>query len=302
MSYIVKTLIGVMAYLLLASTADAQILDRLRNRAQQAAEDRVEQRLSEEVERAAEQMVDRTWESIFGDGIISANGERRSIPFSLNSNATTEDAYHFNIVTTMEIEIVNEDGEAEPPMTMRMHFNDSELYTGTGFTGEDMEMEDGEVFIIYDFKNSAMVMLMESEDGKFSFAYDWTQMLEIIEERADEEDWEEYEEWEGFTRIGTKTILGYQAEGFESRSEYHVSEMWVTRDAAYGMENMFQAHANAKQLGNIFPDDFPHGMILELVNEDLESGEKSTMRVTDIRENANVTYQMSDYPVFGFQD
>lgn len=299
MNYMIKVLIGVMIYLLCASSVDAQILDRLRNRAQQAAEDRVEERISQELEEAAKQMVDQTWESVFGDGIVTETGERRSLPFTMNSNANTEESYHFNIVTTMELEMTDANGNTEPPITMKMHFNENELYTGTGYAGDEMEMEDGDVFIIYDFKNSAMVMLMENEDGKFSFAYDWTEMLEIADDEH-EEDFEDVEELEGFTRIGSKTILGYHAEGYEVREEDTVTELWVTRDASYGMENMFQAHANAKQLQNTFPEDYPHGMILEMISEVQDTGEKTTMRVTDIQENADVTYTMSDYPVFGF--
>jgi len=39
---------------------------------------------------------------------------------------------------------------------------------------------------------------------------------------------------------------------------------------------------------------------MEMVQEDLNSGEKTTMRVTDINRNASVTYTMSDYPPMSF--
>jgi hypothetical protein len=112
-----------MLYLVLAETADAQLRDRLRNRVQQAAEDRMEERIGRELEKAAERMVDHAWESIFGDGIISENGERRTLPFTLNSNVTMEESYHFNIVTSMEIAMTDADGNSEPPLTMKMHFH-----------------------------------------------------------------------------------------------------------------------------------------------------------------------------------
>jgi len=289
-----------MLYLVLAETVDAQLRDRLRNRAQQAAEDRMEERISRELEKAAEQMVDHAWESIFGDGIISESGERRTIPFSLNSNVTTEENYFFDVVTSMEIVMTDADGNTEPPFTMKMHFHENELYTGTSFAGEEMDLEDGEVFIIYDLKNSAMIMLMESEDGKFSFAYDWSQLIVPEDESVLEDDPEEFEEWEGFTHIGSRSILGYHSEGYELRDDSSVTEFWVTRDAAYGMVNMFQAHANAKQLQDAFPEDYPHGMLMEMTSEELESGEKTIMRITEIQKNANVTYSMNDYPIFGF--
>jgi hypothetical protein len=299
MRHIVKVLIGIMLYLVLAETADAQLRDRLRNRVQQAAEDRMEERIGRELEKAAERMVDHAWESIFGDGIIGENGERRTLPFTLNSNVTMEESYHFNIVTSMEIAMTDADGNSEPPLTMKMHFHENELYTGTSFAGEEMDLDDGEVFIIYDLKNSAMVMLMENEDGKFSFAYDWSHLLEPEGEQVRGDEPEEFENWEGFTQIGSKSILGYHAEGYELRDDESVTEIWVTRDAAYGMVNMFQAHANAKKLQDTFPENYPHGMLMEVTIEEPESGEKTVMRVTDIQKNANVTYVMNDYPVFG---
>lgn len=299
MKYIGRVSIGIITLLLFASSLEAQILDRIRNRAQQAAEERVQQRVDREVERAAERMVDQAWESIFGDGIIG-EGEGRSPIFRMNSNVTTEDTYSFDIITTMEIEIIDQNGEAEPPMIMKMHFNEEEMYTGTKFSGQ--QMEEGEVFIIYDFNNSAMVMLMESEDGKFSFAYDWSQALDLANEEYEYEevDWEEVEEWQNFTRIGSKNILGYESDGYESRDDEILIQLWVTRDAGFGMEKMFQANANAKQLQGTIPDDYPYGMMMEMTSENLKNGEKTVMRVTDITQNARVNYDMSEYPVLSF--
>lgn len=299
MKYIGRVSIGIIILLLFASSLEAQILDRIRNRAQQAAEERVHQRIDREVERAAERMVDQAWESIFGDGIVG-EGEGRSPIFRMNSNVTTEDTYSFDIITTMEIEIIDQNGEAEPPMIMKMHFNEEEMYTGTKFSGQ--QMEEGEVFIIYDFNNSAMVMLMESEDGKFSFAYDWSQALDLANEEYEYEDvdWEEVEEWQNFTRIGSKNILGYESDGYESREDDILVQLWVTRDAGFGMEKMFQANANAKQLQGTIPDDYPYGMMMEMTSENLKNGEKTVMRVTDITQNARVNYNMSEYPVFSF--
>lgn len=300
MKYIGRVTIGIIGILLFASSIEAQILDRIRNRAQQAAEDRVQQRIDEEVQKAAEQMVDQAWDSIFGDGIIGG-GEGGGSIFRMNSNVTTEDTYSFDIISTMEIEIIDEDGDTEPPLIMKMHFNEDEMYTGTQFVGEQMDMDEGEVFIIYDFNNSAMVMLMESEDGKFSFAYDWSQALETAGEEDEEEiDWDEVEEWQNFTKIGTKTILGYESDGYESRDEDAITEVWVTRDAGFGMEKMFQANANAKQLQGTIPENYPYGMMMEMTTENLQSGEKTMMRVTDITQNAGVDYNMSDYPVLSF--
>lgn len=289
------------------SSAEAQLFNRLKNKAQKAAERKAEEKVAAEVERKAEQMVEKSWDAIFGDFEERAEGDRKPL-FTMNSNVTTEEVYRFDTITTMEIQTIKKDGEPDPPAIMEMHFNQDEIYTGTKFSGEQMNKEDGNVFIVYDFKNSAMVMLMDSEDDKFSFAYDWEQALQetgtIEGDETDGQDeeinWDEAEEWKGYSRIGTKTISGYSCDGYRSENDKAVTEVWVTREAAFGMGDMFQAHANAKQLRGKVPSDYPYGMMMEMETEDLESGDKTTMKVTDIRQNANVAYSMSDYPAMSF--
>jgi hypothetical protein len=51
--------------------------------------------------------------------------------------------------------------------------------------------------------------------------------------------------------------------------------------------------------GNV-PENYPAGMLMEMTQEDLKSGEMIVMKVTDINRNASVTYTMSDYPAMSF--
>ena len=63
---------------------------------------------------------------------------------------------------------------------------------------------------------------------------------------------------------------------------------------------MFQVNSQAKQLKGKVPQDYPAGMMMEMTHEDLESGEKTVMKVTDINKNANVAYNMKEYPTMSF--
>jgi hypothetical protein len=303
MNYLGKLSVSIVVFLLFASSVEAQILNRLKQRAQDRVERKVEEKIDNKINQTADRMVDNAWDSIFGETESYNREGRRAFPFSLNSNVTTEDAYHFGIVTTMEIESEN-NGKKEPPVIMQMHFNENEMYTGTRYQGEGMSSADGDVFLIYDLKNSAMIMLMSSEDGNFSFAYDWAQttaMIEEMEQAGDPEDEAEDDEtyWQGYEKIGQKNILGYKSDGYRSTADNTMTEIWVTREAAYGMETMFQANANSKQMRGRIPENYPHGMLMEMVTEDKDSGERVTMKVTDIQKNARITFQMSDYPNIG---
>lgn len=316
MREIIGLIIFAIMFLAFASTAEAQLLNRLKDRAKNAAENRVEQKIGDEVEKAAERMVENSWNSIFGDG-FNESGDGFNIPFSLNSNAVTEDAYNFDVVTTMEIETTKKNGKTDPPMIMQMHFNENELYSGTKFSGEQMDEAEGEIFIIYDLKNESMVMLMESEEGKFSFAYDWRQAREFAEEYAEknpetediqysdyEDDYEgnndEPDHWQDFEKIGTKTIAGIECHGYTSQNDDVRMEYWVTNDEDFGIHNMLRTNSQTKQLKGKVPDDQPIGMLMEMMHEDINTGEKTTMRVTEINRNTRINYNMADYPAMSF--
>ena len=253
--------------------------------------------------RLPEQMVENSWNSIFGEGGFSSGDSSNGFSLPFNSNVTTEDSYRFDMITTMEVRSTNQDGERQPPMVMYMHFNDDAAYTGTRFSGEEMDQNDGEVFMIYDFTNEAMIMLMDSEDGKYSFAYDWNAGANMMDGgMADEDAEDENEEWPGFERIGTRTIVGSSCEGYRSQSEYSETEIWVTQDYDAGFQRMFQANSGMKHLKGKVPEDYPSGMMMEMTYKDLDSGETTVMRVTDIDTNANVTKSMSDYPILSLGD
>lgn len=298
MKYVIALLTAGLISITFTVDAEAQILNRLKKKAQDAAEQKAEEKISERIERAAEQMVERSWNSIFGEMPEDSSSGMR-LPFTMGSDVTTEDEYSFDTITTMEVETIRENGEADPPLIMDMHFSENEMYTGTKFESEEMKEEEGDVFIIYDFRNSAMLMLMENEEDKFSFAYDWKQTLDKMETDStdqEETDWDNTEEWQGYEKIGTKEILGYSCDGYRSETENENIEIWISRDEDFGMNNLFRANANTKQLKDKIPEDYPQGMMMEMSTEDLQNGDITTMKVIDIKKNAQVKYAMSDYP------
>lgn len=289
-----------------ASTADAQLFNRLKERAIKAAENKIEEKLSNEVEKAAERAVEKSWQSIFGEE-FGKKGDGINVSFTMNSNAVTEETYSFDVITTMEVQTDQENCDSDGPMIMKMHFNNTEAYSGTGFSGEQVDESEGEMFMIYDLKNESMIMLMENEDGKFSFAYDWSQARMLAEDfekmEADssvDSDEEDMDEWDNFEEIGTKTISGLECRGYRSESEYSVMEYWVTDDEDLGIQKMLRINDQTKHLKGNVPENYPTEMLMEMIQEDLNSGEKTTMRVTDINRNAFVTYSMSDYPAMSF--
>jgi hypothetical protein len=292
------TFTSLLCLTLLASSANAQVLKRLQDKTTGALERKIENKIDQKIEAMTEKMVENTFNSLFAEGEGNAG---KGLPFGMNSNAVTEDVYKFDIVTTMEMESFKKNGKSEGKTDMLMHFNKSEMYTGTKIQNEDTKKSDSDIFIIYDFKNESMVMLMGSEGTKFSMAYDWKEALAYAEQMADEEeiDWENTEEWNSYKKIGTKTIAGYSCDGYLSETEEVKTEIWVTREETFGMENMFAANSNMKQMKGKVPAEYPNGMLMEMTSEDKNNGDRVVMKVTKIDKNASVSYKMADYPKMG---
>jgi len=314
MEFKMKVFSGLVIFTILSlaftSIAEAQLRNRLKDRAKNAAAERVEQKIGNEVEKAAERAVERAWTSVFGDGFGEA-GDGFRVPFSLNSNAVTEEAYLFDVMTVMEIQTTHSNGQTSDPIYMKMFFNEHEVYTGTKFSGAQAEEADGDIFIIHDLKNESMVMLMDSEDGKFSFAYDWRQAEQFLEEIAEDDQYQDEDEyeydgeydkdhWEGFRSLGTKTIAGLESRGYATEGDGVKMEYWVTEDEGFGIFNMLRANSETKQLRGKVPDEHPVGMMMEMISENIETGEKTVMRVTEIDRNAGLHFQMAEYPSFSF--
>lgn len=281
--------------LIFASDLHAQILNRVQRRAQERVEARVEQRIERELFNAADKMVDKTWESVFGaDPEKSGDGvSRRVLPFSLNSNVPTESSYHFNTISIVEIVSTNANGTTEKPVEMHMHFSDSGQYTGTSFAGEEIDTGDGNMFMIYDFTNGAMVMLMESEDGKFSFAYDWTS---IPAEEPDTDTVDTDYVPHSFTPIGSRTIAGYHSEGYRMEDDGIKTDIWVTDADTFGRGYFLSAYSSTTHMSGVLPGEYPKGTILEIVSENSSTGEKVVMRTKDVKKNVSVVFKMADYP------
>lgn len=301
MKYIAQLLTVVFLATSLAASAEAQILKRLKKKAQQAVEKKVEQKIDEELQKTADQMVEDSWDAVFGEMPESEGGNGINMPFAFNSDVTTQDSYSFDIVTTMEISATNTSGSSEEPMYMDMHFKEGASYTGTKIRGGQMQQNGQDLFIIYDFSNEAMIMLMDSKEGKFSFAYDWTQGIDLQPQTTDESNeqdvnWDETDEWQGYEKIGTKTIAGYNSDGYRMQNDHNTTEVWVTRENTFGMASLFKANTNTKQMKGVIPAQYPQGMLMEMTSTDHETGEKTSMKVTKIVENADVSYTMADYP------
>lgn len=278
-----------------ALPASAQ-LGRLKGALSGAVERKVNQRMDAEIEKLAERMVSQAFDGIFtGDTTTSPDGRKL---FNLLPNAPTEKEYNFDVVITYELESSDQKGKSEGRSEMLMHFARNQPWLGTRIVPEQKNKDGGEVFAIFDMKNQSMVMLMEADKNKFSMAYGWRDATGYLKEVGEEAAADAGDEVTAgnlkFTRIGSKKIAGYQADGYRHEADGETMEIWVSRDPAIAFGGLLGAASSMKQLGAL-PRDYPAGMMLELTNTS-KGGEKSHLLARKVDDRAKVRIVMADYP------
>jgi hypothetical protein len=288
------------------------ILDRIAKKASDAVTQKAQDKVDSKIDEMSQKLVDNSFSAMFGDSAGTANktgaGASGSAaggpPFSIGGNATTESSYSFNVVTTMEIES-SKSSKSDGKAVLKMHFNTAQPYTGTLIVNADpKQQQQGSAFVVLDAKNQAMVMLMASDKSKFSMAYGWNDAQKYAPvsttaaaaPKTPPVNWDTVKVWNSYSKIGTKTIAGYSADGYRMETPDATVETWVSRDERLSVGNMFAANSGLKQMKGRLPADYPQGMLLQMTSANNKTGEKVTMTVTSIDTDAHVTYNMSDYP------
>jgi hypothetical protein len=111
--------------------------------------------------------------------------------------------------------------------------------------------------------------------------------------------WDTVKVWRNFSKIGSKTILGYSADGYHLDTADGSADIWVSHDPRLNVGSMFGASSSLKQMQGRVPEGYPQGTLLLMTAVSNKTGETVTMTVTNVDTNANITYNMSDYPRAG---
>jgi hypothetical protein len=291
---------------------NAQILNKLKNKVQQAIERKIEQKVEEKVERevdkAAGKAVDNAWDAVFGADSASYNGssidtaklKQLSSVFN-QAKVPTESQYSFDIKTTMEMKFIPKSGRLDPPTILEMYFKQGTKYTGSTYTGDASRNEGEMMFMIADYQNKALIVLMGDNEKKYRTVMSMDPALynqsNQVEKQQDPVDWNNVTEWRGYKKLGKKTIMGYSCDGYSITNEIGKSEVWITRDETFGTENFF----NAGNMGmkSKFPSEMPYGMLVEMQSEDLKTGDKSIITLKEVKKGINQIFKISDYPKIG---
>lgn len=291
---------------------NAQILNKLKNKVQQAIERKIEQKVEEKVERevdkAAGKAVDNAWDAVFGADAATYNGSSidtaklRQLSSVFNqANVPTESQYSFDIKTTLEMKFIPKSGKLEPPTMLEMYFKQGTKYTGSTYKADATKNQGEMMFMIADYQNKALIVLMGDNEKKYRTVMSMDPALfnlsNQVETQQENIDWNNVTEWRGYKKLGKRTIMGYSCDGYTITNEIGKSEVWITRDELFGMENFF----NSANMGvqSKFPKDMPYGMLVEMHSEDLKTGDKSIFSLKEVKKGINQVYKIIDYPKIG---
>lgn len=261
---------------LIGTTAEAQFLKKLKNKVQEKVENAAIDNVSDKAADETNKGLNSMWEKRMSEGNFSMGAERvnpEEIPAS----------YDFEWIYNMRI--THNNGE----MDMLYHLKEDAPYFG-------MEMQQQrEMFIVFDDKNDLSVMFMTSSQGKFLMASRFD-MSETSEESN------EYYDDMNIQEIGSKTILGYDCQGYKGENEDYIIHFYVTDDAEIGFTGMFENNQN--NLPKDFNPDWlldGDALLMEMQMEDKKNSKNNmSMTCTQI-EKEPITIRKADYTSMGGQ-
>jgi hypothetical protein len=151
-----------------------------------------------------------------------------------------------------------------------------------------------------DFTNNVTLILSDENGKKSGIAFGMGNL-------TDKETWEELgkeqEEIEpaeidythpNVKKTGrTKNILGYPCEEYEFSDEENHSLFWITKNLKGSTRDVYSSIFQS----SMFTGGLYNGFLMESQHEELKSGEKSTMQVTEINESTNQTFTVKDYEI-----
>jgi len=198
-------LIVLFACLFAGTNVEAQFLERLKDRVQKAAEDAVISKAEQKAAQRTEKAMDKVFDQKIGK------------PKTDVDQATLNKTYDFSWKYSLQMEHKKGD------VTINYHLKKDKPYYGSTFDMNGPEPVQG-MFMIQEEETNTMIVLMEQEGEKFG------QVMSLPEVNpAETSDSENPMDDATFKKIGTKTILGYQCQGFQMEND----EMLVTFYVAY---------------------------------------------------------------------
>jgi hypothetical protein len=215
----------------------------------------------------------------------------------LTDNVPYESDYSFDAYIQMEISNYKKNGNLDDQMVYDNYIHKTKAdYAMVFKDGKDQST------IIFDTKNSAMLILSESNGEKTGFAtsIDPEAMAEMVKDYEVEEETTGLDPYNLKKTGKTKTILGYQCDEYLWEDESSEVYMWMSEKL--GKEVRKEWMNNQQAFGAMFTHAYAlNGMVLEYDLLDKDNGKKTIMLVTKIDLNHNHSVATGGYTVMSLR-
>ena len=219
-----KVVLLTFALLLISSASHAQFLKKLKKKAAQAIENVVVEKTADK----AAEMAGKSMDKIFNIDFNGIQVEPSVLP----------ESYDFEWKYTMQMK----DKKGNKNMTYYLK-PDSKYF---GFQPEmENQVMANEMFMVFDQELDVMAMFMDTESGKMG------QLLKSPTVDIEDETEHEANNMEDYTfkEIGTKTILGYECQGFQIENDEIKMIMYVAMNAPVSFNKVYGGHVKTKPKG-----------------------------------------------------
>ena len=237
----------------------------------------------EEAEESAESPITR-----FGNqAIMNAMG--------MSGNVDHEEVYDFDAYIQMELTSYKKNGDLDEKMLYDNYLHkEAADYAMVFRDGANMST------IIFDSKNSAMLILSDSDGEKTGFATSIDpEALEEEYAEMEEEEEVDMDSYKPYKTGRTKTILGYSCDEYMVKDEGGEVHMWVSEQL--GKEVRKEWMNNKQTFGTMFMHaNTMNGAVLEYDFVD-DEGAKSVMQVTDLDLNHSHKVDTRGYTIMSMR-
>ncbi|SKB85721.1 hypothetical protein [Alkalitalea saponilacus] len=296
------------------------LLERATRRAAERLEQKTEERIDRKVDDAIDRSLDNVESSVERDepdrDQRSSTSERRAEEReersqrrfqSMMSNmgvsgepVPIEDQYRFHSTLRMNMQMYDGDGTLQNDGDFITYVSSNSEYLAYEFISGNTQaigtVEEGGTIIV-DTKNKATIVLTQERGKKTGIAYGSDAMNHFTgmdDSLYDEDDDFETETNPKFRKTGrTKTIHGHRCEEWEFSDDEGKGTFWIAPNFQGDSRHLFGSVFTVSAVAH----GQPSGFIMESEYTEHESGERNVMKVTEINDRANVTFNMADYEI-----
>ena len=252
------------------TTAEAQFLKKLKEKVEKKVEEAATENISNKAANETDKALNNMWEKKL---------ENTNFTMGMDMVDPSEIPAGYNFDWEYSLQMTTTEGEME----MVYHIKENANYVG-------MKIPQAEnMFTVLDNNENMTVIYMNSEGNKMVMAT----RFDVSEEELEQEN--KYEEME-FEEIGTKTILGYECQGYRSENTENVFTFYVTDEAGVSFRDLYQE--NQKNIPKGLDADWIKdgtGLMMEMQMKDKENPSKNVSMTCTGIEKKPFSISTSDY-------